>query len=411
MASNLLQDIGAFANPFGAPSQGQWNLQRGVYIGNTSKKSLIFFYEEKDPNPSQHTAIDQLSDSGGRRLAIFEYPYVDGQKIKDLGRKGETFVFNIKFHGLNYQTLLNQFIDVVINGNEQGTIIHPVRGALIVRLKDHEFQHHYDEWNAVTIKATFVEDNTGAVNAITIKPASPDSALRSALQTLTTAQATISQGLSDVAAVLLLPNAIVNSMKQRLTSVTGQASRLLGQLAATFSSSAQLQNLAAQSSKVVGGTPNLTAGTTSGNAQGNLPPVYQAGFDQATQSSVNAQIANYVNASQITPQQAVFNANQGRAAIAAAIAEVETNLGNDGYDINLAYRGIAIAIQQATESSIAATQNLVTIYITPQAMSLRTVADTLGLDPDKQNDIEALNPYLGSLNYIPKGTTLTVPVA
>ncbi len=406
--TDILSDLGSFSNPFGPPSVGKWNLQRGVYIGNTTKKSVIFFYEDKDPNPSQHTAVDQVSDTGGRRLAVFEYPYVDGQKITDLGRRGETYVFNIKFHGVNYQTLFNQFIDVVVNQNEQGTIVHPIRGALIVRFKEYEFQHRYDEWNAVTIKATFIEDNTGAINLVQTNAASQDSALRSALQTLTNAQAQISQGISDVSAALLLPAAISGAMSSRLTSITSQVSGLLGQLAATFSSNAQLQNLASQSQGLTGGVTGLNAGTTQ---SGTLPPVYQAGFDPATQSAVANNLSAFVNANQVTPQTAVFNANQARSAILAAINEVNTNFGNQGYALMVAYRGLAVSIQNVTQSCIASIQTLVVLYTVPVPMSLRTVAFNNGLTPDRQNDIEALNPYLGSVNVVPANTVLTVPAA
>lgn len=410
--TDILANVPAISNPYGVPSQGQWNLRRGVYIGNTTKQSIVFFYEEKDPNPTQRTAVDQVTDSGGRRLAIFEYPYVDGQKIVDMGRKGETHVFNIKFFGLNYQQLFNQFIDVVLNQNEQGTIIHPIRGALIVKFRDYEFIHRHDEWNAVTIKATFVEDSTGAINTIQTKNASQDSALRSALQFLTTTQSTISTGITEVSAALLLPSAISAAMKNRLTSIVGQASRLLGQLAATFSSSTQLQQLASQSQNLVGGITSLSAGTVvEGNSQASLPPVYQVGFDSTTQDAIDGQLSNFVNANQITPQQAVFNANQSRLAISAAIAEIETNLGNDGYDLVVQYRGLAVSIQQATESAIAATQSLVKIFVTPTPMSLRTIAKLSGLDPDRQNDIEQLNPYLASVNYVPAGVKVTVPAA
>src|SRR6478609_5693693 len=82
-------------NPFGLPSKGAWNLQQGKFI---------------------------TSDG----LAVYEYPYIDGQALKDLGRKGEKFVMNIKFFGDNYQGLFKDFIDTVAKGNKKGTLIHPV---------------------------------------------------------------------------------------------------------------------------------------------------------------------------------------------------------------------------------------------------------------------------------------------
>lgn len=404
-----LSQIGAFANPFGAPSQGEWNLNRGVYTTkDTPPVSVVFFYEtKKGEDPSKRTAIDQITDSGGRRVAIYEYPYRDGQRASDIGRKGETFNFNIKFHGDNYQDKLNDFLQIV-NSGAGGTITHPVRGSLPVKFRDHEFIHRHDEWNAVTIRATFVEDNTDELAAANQSPSSQNSLLRSALQTLTNVQSAISDGIFTVGALLLLPNAILVAMKARLSSILGQFSRLMGQLAATFSTDAQLQNILSQASTVSGGVSNLTSGSTTA---GTLPPVYQVGFDPTTQAAILAQLQAFLAANQITPQQAVFLANQIRQAISAAITEVETTFGNHGYTIVVQYRGLAIAIQQAVEAAIATQQSLVKIYTVPYPMSLRMVAVLNALTVDDQNTIEALNPYLASVNYLVKGTQVTVPVS
>jgi hypothetical protein len=417
--SDILSDLSAFSNPFGAPSKGQWNLTKAVYTTQISKQSVIFYYDKKDPDPSQKTALEQINDGGGRRLAVYEYPYLDGQAVADLGRKGEQFTFNIVFHGLNYQQLFQQFLNVVVNSNEPGTLTHPVRGAIQVRYRDHEFIHRHDMWNAITIKATFIEDNTGTLASTNVAASSQDSALRSALQTLTAVQATVQQSIFAVQALLLLPSAIANAMQQRLNSIIGQGSSLLGSLTATFSSDHSLQQLAAQGA-TTGGIIALNSGTTvqqpgvnqSGTGvQTQLPPVYQVGFDPQTQSAVNSLVSNFVNANQLTSQQAVFLCNQVRSAIAAAIAEAQTNFGNQYYDIMITYRGLAVAMQQVVEACLASEQSQVVVYTVPYPMSLRMVAFLNGLTPDDSVTIAALNPTVPSINYVPADTQPTVPAA
>jgi hypothetical protein len=172
-------------NVFGAPSQGEWNLSKGVYTTKKTGRAVTFFYENsKGEDPLQKTAIDQISDKGGRRLAKYEYPYSNGQGLADLGRKAESMTFNIKFHGLNYQQKFKEFLDVVTNNNEQGTLLHPIRGPLTVRFEEYEFVHRYDEWNSITIKAVFQEDNTDQILSTNLPLTSQDSALRSAVQEL-----------------------------------------------------------------------------------------------------------------------------------------------------------------------------------------------------------------------------------
>lgn len=426
LLDSLLSDLASLANPFGSASKGEWNLARGVYTSSTGQ-SLVFFAEKKgagDETPTNITALDQISDSGGRRLAIYEYPYVDGQRVEDLGRKGETFTFNIKFFGDDYQDRFQSFVKIVIQDKGTGTLIHPVRssmngappgGAAKVRLSTYEFLHRYDEWNAVTIKATFIEDNTGSIS-VKGAPVKVNSALGSLLQTLSNVQAAVSSLIGAVTAILLLPAAIKAGLLARLASIVALVSSLLGQLAATFSSNKQLQSLAAQAHQASSTIPGLTTGTVTQTVGGStitakLPPVFQVGFDPVTQVLLTSQINNFVNGNQITPAQAVFSANQIRAQITLAINEVIEALGNDSYDVVVQYRTLAVSIQQAVESCIAAAQPQVIVYLTPSPMSLRTIAYKNNLTPDRQNDIEALNPYLPSVNYIPKGTQVLVPIA
>lgn len=431
----ILGDIGAFANPYGAPSAGQWNLTKGIYTSSKNER-IVFFYEMRNSGkPSSDgvtlapsdlagetkaslTAIDQISDDGGRRLAIYEYPYVDGQKIKDLGKKGETFTFNIKFFGANYQQRFADFKRIVIGDSGTGTINHPVldgiQGTIPVKLSDWNFIHRHDEWNAVSIRAVFKEDNTNGIAIVAQEQKSTDSALRELLQLMVDVQATIGGLISDVGALLLLPTAIQNSFKIRLNAIITQVSNLLGQLAATFSNSAQLKSLAAQAKVKNGNIPGLSSGSTISNNGGSgsiskLPPVFQVGFDPVTQKSITAQTSSFVSANQISSQQAVFAANQIRSAILAELANVAATFGNDGFDIQLAYKQLANGIQAAVEASLASTVSQVKIYTVPYTMSLRKVAFLNNLTVDRQNDIESLNPYIASVNYITRGTKITVP--
>lgn len=409
----VLEDISAFSNPFGAPSKGEWNLSRGLYISSEGDFFAFFIEQRKGENKQAMTAMDQVSDGGGRRLAVYEYPYIDGQKIDDLGRKGETYTFNIKFHGSQYQQLLQQFEQIVVNDKGSGTLMHPAlsatRGNLSVKLQSYEFVHRYDEFNAVTIKVVFAEDNTSAIALNQLEAPPVDSVLRQALQTLTDVQAFIGEGIFAVGALLLLPNQLMNSMKQRLDSVVGQVSRLIGQVSATFSPTSNTTSISAQAGSLNTPTTNLSSGTTtSGDV---LPPVFSSGYNPTTQEFINSQTDSFINANQITVQQAVFNTNQSRTSISLAITEMEEIMGNDAYDMILQYRILAIALQEMTEVAISASRSKVKQYTVTRNMSLRQVAKENGLSPDRQNDIESLNPYLPSVNLVAAGSKILVPVS
>lgn len=404
--------IAAASNPFGSPSTGVWNLIEASFITDNTNIKTVFYVVTKDI-PGQMTGLESITDSGGRRNVVYEYPYFDGQKVKDLGRKGEKYTFNVKFHGANYQTKLDEFMKNVVGSKESGILSHPVRGNIPCKFGEYETVHKHDEFNAATLRVTFIEDNTKVLDDANAAAASPNSALRTALQSLTTAQATIGNAIFVVSAALLIPAAVQNAMIARFNSITGQISRLLGQLGVTFSTDAQVQALSAQSANVVNGVGGLNSGTVQspGGSLSTLPPVYQVGFDPASQATINANIQAFINANQITTQQAVFLANQILLAISLAIEEVRTNFSLSGYDIELQYRGIAVTIQSATESCVSAANANIVLYTVPHPMSLRAVAANNGLAPERQNDIENLNQYLGSVNYVPAATVLVVPAS
>ena len=414
---SILDTLGAFKTTYGKPSKGTWNLDRGVYR-NSRGVEIVFFYAESNSAESKTnmTAVDSINDSGGKRLAVYEYPYVDGQRVADLGRKGETMSFNIKFFGTNYQQRMKEFIDVVLNdsgGSNVPQLIHPVRGTFNVRFRDYEFVHKYDEWNAITIKATFIEDNQGKIQARSDQTQTPDAALSSNLDTFARGVTSITATITSVTSLLGLPASIKAEMLQRLSSITAAFSALLGQLAATFSSSSVIQTIASQSPTLITDIISISSGTvaSASGVTANIPPVFQAGLTPSTQASVTANAAAYTSANQITPQHAVFKTNQIRQSISAAILDCRNQLSNSGYDIEINYRQMAVQLQTAVEVCLTASQKSIVYYITPRAMSLRQVAFMNQLSYDRQNDIEALNPYLPSVNYIPAGYTVIVPAA
>lgn len=412
--SQVVQDLGLLSNPYGPASQGEWNLARGVYFNDKLPQGLVFFFETRQGEPlASRTGLESIEDAGGRRLAVYEYAYKDGQRLKDLGRKGETFTFNVKFFGTNYQERFNEFIAKVCRSESQGKLVHPVRGTFTVRFKDWNFVHRHDEWNSVTIKALFLEDTDIEVaNAENTVKISSDSALRDGIQKLALYESSLRNSINALSTTLNLPNTVQSVLKGNLSSITGQVSRLIGQLTATFSLDSTQQQLSAQAAATdVGSITAVNSGTvTSGTTTvSQLPPVFQTGLDQTTADYVNAQTDAFVNANQITPQQAVFQSNKARSESSIAIQNLNTSLGNNAYPLVLQYRAMMNSMQETVETCISSSQNKVNIYVTPRTMSIRSILFNLGLDYNRQNEMAQLNPYLASINFIPQGSSVLVP--
>lgn len=413
---SLFDNIGSFlpgvGNPFGLPSKGQWNLQQGSFQPDNGQIVTFFVESAIGAFPGQTTAMENIADTGSRRLSIYEYPYIDGQAIDDLGRKGERFVMNIKFFGANYQSLYKTFIEEVTKNNKKGKLVHPVRGAFTARLLDWEFTHKAEEWNAVTIKATFIEDSTSQISNVNVFD-NINSLLRTGLQVFATVSTAVTQAISTFQAIKSFPDSLIASLKKDLKALEITISSLLGNVAATYSSDAQLQALftSAQATGNVLATNTGTVLTSTAAPSGQLPPVFQVGYATGDQSTINAQIAAFVNSNQITSRQLLFQTNQVRAQISAAIVNVNTVAGNQAYPLVLQYRILAVQLQTVSQAALSASQALVKNYVVPYDMSLRMVAFKNGLSPDSQNAIENLNSFVQSVNYVSRGTILTVPTS
>lgn len=436
---DLVNSISNISNPFGGPSTGKWNIQRCLFQQLSKgivSKSIVLFYETPgakgnlkgtiDENYTSKTFLSDVNDKGGRRIARYKYPYKDGQALSDLGRMAESFTFNLKFGGLQYQTRFNDFITNVAKYNGDAQLVHPIRGIIPVKFVDWNFVHTNDEWNFVTIKAVFEEDNSVILKQINKgggqqqASVSIDQSIRNGLSKLSTYQAAVQSAISDATAILKLPGAIQSALKQRLSSITGAIAGFQAQLAATFSSNSSLNRVNAQAAQVGSNILNINSGTVNNTTTSNnngtattstLPPVFQSGFDPTTDSLISSQLSSFINANQVTTQQAVFTANQIRSTISTAISEAETNLGIYSFDTIYAYRQMAVMVQEITESCVSSVTPEIVNYTLPVPMSLRQIAFANNLDPDRGNDIEALNPYIQSVNRVEAGTVVLVPAS
>lgn len=404
-------------NPFGSTNQAQWNLTEGSFTQDETGERVVFLFDQTaavarqeaaQENSQQRTAVSTISDKGGRRKVKYEYPYRNGQRVRDLGRQAESYDLNIVFHGPQYQTLFNRFLRVCVNSKLSGVFSHPVRGSIRGAFESYEFNHSHDMNNAVAIRCTFIEDSSDDLTALNAEKSAPDSVIRQALSILTDVQATITHAIDIVEFAQSVPKRATDLLNARIDGIVSAASTLLGKLASTFGTDVQLKALAAQANNAGLPITSLTAGESDGKS---LPAVFQVGMVAEAADLLDAQEAAFIGANQVSTSQAIFQTNKIRQSIAAGIEEAETELGNDGADIVLAYRTLAVQMQDTVEAAISAASLRVREFTVPYNMSLRQVAFLNGLSPDRQNDLADLNPALQSVNFVAEDTVLTVPVA
>ncbi|QBH95997.1 multidrug DMT transporter permease [Limnobaculum zhutongyuii] len=102
-----------------------------------------------------------VTDSIGRAHATYEYPFIDGGDLKDLGRKPRRYKFTAFFWGDDYDARLQRFT-TALDEPGPGELVHPVYGSIPHALAiEYEIKHVADNVDSCVVDLTFLEDRTG----------------------------------------------------------------------------------------------------------------------------------------------------------------------------------------------------------------------------------------------------------
>lgn len=96
-------------------------------------------------------------DSANRDVALFEYPYMQGADIDDLGRKARNLRISALFWGDDYERRLQTFI-TALDTTGSGELIHPVFGSMPhMQPIEYAVSHDADNVDYCTVEVVFLE--------------------------------------------------------------------------------------------------------------------------------------------------------------------------------------------------------------------------------------------------------------
>lgn len=406
----------AFGSAFGGAQDQIWN------ISESSFKNIpfhIFTSAQASPggSPINYSAgVGRVHDSTGRRKTKYQFPFQDGQTTGDLGRSPFVFEFNVIFFGANYFAGYTAFYNA-LNQATPGTLRHPVLGdrncvptdwevvhesqsrlslAMTVRFEEHTYDPGLTFQNVPTITQPVSTGSPSTLKSAVL-------ACLSVFQTVNQIQTAIT---SNLAYATSFKNGVVNL-------VNGTTQSFLLTLQSVYLSFAPAS--VSLSPDLPGVLPTNLGGqvNSAGKVNSNLYPLTNNSLTPfstaATPSSTNPQ--------SLTPIQAQNQVNVVLGQLEAAVQMI--NGGNDGqgaldfYDQVLTLKQAGVLLRNVLIQAIASSNNVTTQYtINPTVpyMSVREVAFAIGLDVNSSDQITQLNPQLLSVNQIPGGTTLNIPV-
>ncbi|HBC0038458.1 TPA: DNA circularization N-terminal domain-containing protein [Salmonella enterica] len=97
-----------------------------------------------------------------RDHAVYEYPFVDGADLHDLGRKARPFRLTAFLWGDNYEYKLEKLTAALDEGGD-GELIHPIYGSVpSVIVTGYSVRHDAESPDSCTIDMSFLENRTGS---------------------------------------------------------------------------------------------------------------------------------------------------------------------------------------------------------------------------------------------------------
>lgn len=363
----------------------KWDLLEGSYNG-----VLFHVFQSKSP---YNAALSQIQDIGGRRKVKYKFPYKDGQTTDDLGRKPETFDLDVLIHGNSYMTGFTSLL-LELDKPTPGNLVHPIRGTIKVVPEDHQITHIHEKRKAVQLRLTFAEHNFTIGDIRQFKDTSVKGALARALD----AFQTIDNAITNIIGVALFARSLKNQIQQGLTDYKNEFGQSLSDINNAFNqgSSVDIPTLLPVNQGGIVGNTFQTVASPSDKFQ-NLPITTQ---QQSVAIAASKIVKNVVSQQEL---------------LESILQLIETGANGAGslefYQDIVNLKETAILMQDALEKGIASSNASIVAYVTPRDMTIREVAFANGLSVDRVDDIDVLNPQLGSVNFIAKSTTVQVPIS
>lgn len=370
-------------------SPNAWSILEGSYNG-------ILFHVFQSSSEYQ-AGLGSIQDAGGRRKVKYSFPYRDGQTTDDLGRKPYSYSMDLIIHGIRYMKGLGALL-LEFNKPTPGILVHPVMGKIEVAIEDWTITHSSESRNAAALHVVFTEHN---FTIGSISDSGQSATLKSALSKAINGFQKIQSAIIAVQGAVAFSQQLKNTISDSLERFQSNFASILSSINVSFNK--------AGSTDIPTLLPVNEGGLREPNgslASDTFPvagPLSDVPTTQLTSTTVAA-----VAATEIT-KQVVAERVRVASTIQLMLSQGEGSL--PLHDAILSLRETLILMQDALEAGVASSQAQIVQYVVPRLMSLREIAFENGLPVGRYGEIAILNPSLESVNYVPKGTSLQVPIS
>ncbi|OWY38043.1 hypothetical protein CEK28_14025 [Xenophilus sp. AP218F] len=399
-------------------------------------------------------------DSAERDQAQYEYPYLDGADIEDLGRKARKVALSAMFWGADYPQRLRAFI-AALDAPGPGELIHPVFGSMArAQVCGYQIQHDADAPDSCTVEVSWVEATPGNPFFANRSPLSQCESVLAGSARLRQQAGAIFARAQELAAASQGALARLGALRQQLTATVTQLSGMARQtvaiandlLAAPHAFVAEVNRLVddiadwrfdarlsvgiavggapktAQPSprptladwnalrrrldklpdrvrqSIAPGGPTLALAVWSSDQQRIDALLQLSAASRLTRAAASLFAAESEQAS-LTPPALEQVAGDARAALQTALDAAREGLAEDAYPLTQTLRELGLQVQESAAALIARRPPLLT-RPAPAACSLRQLAQLWYGDSDRAAELLRLNPQLIHPNHLSAGTPI-----
>lgn len=233
--------------------------------------------------------IVNTRDSASRDTAVYEYPYVDGGDVEDLGRKPRNLRVTALFWGDDYETRLQAFLAALdVRGSAE--MIHPVFGSMLyMQCIEYQASHEAENVDYCVVEVVFIQAKPGIA---LFGESDPMSQADIAFNQVQSALDGIQNAIDDLLSPLRTAKKWMKRAKSLATTALGMVTVLKGELTGFVSSTTDFVNYPAAFMNDLQNALSLTS--------------------LSSKSSVSSNPGSYANSADVTGVAGIVMADWGR---------------------------------------------------------------------------------------------------
>lgn len=127
-----------------------WNLQPASFKG-------VPFMVQDPTDRSHRVGVESTRERLRKRVQVYQFPFVDGAVVEDLGRAPLLMQLRAIWWGPGYYKQWRRFNRLALDTVGPGELVHPIHGSIRAQFVEAELDSSHGRRNAIVAELSFLE--------------------------------------------------------------------------------------------------------------------------------------------------------------------------------------------------------------------------------------------------------------